>query len=114
MEQNVDKDKNSRYNEQRELISWGEKFDMIELVKAHELFLKEENMPILELEKEDYEIRIARLVERIREKNLTHMVIYGDREHFSNVEYFTRYDCRFEETLFIVDAEGKKSIILGN
>ena len=75
---------------------------MIELVKAHELFLKEENMPILELEKEDYEIRIARLVERIREKNLTHMVIYGDREHFSNVEYFTRYDCRFEETLFTV------------
>lgn len=87
---------------------------MIELVKAHELFLKEENMPILELAKEDYELRIARLVERIREKNLTHMVIYGDREHFSNVEYFTRYDCRFEETLFIVDAEGKKSIILGN
>ena len=42
---------------------------MIELVKAHELFLKEENMPILELAKEDYELRIARLVERIREKN---------------------------------------------
>lgn len=87
---------------------------MIELVKAHELFLQEENMPVLELDKEDYELRIARLVERIREKNLTHMVIYGDREHFSNVEYFTRYDCRFEETLFIVDAEGKKSIIVGN
>ena len=87
---------------------------MIELVKAHDLFLKEENMPVLDLDKEDYELRIARLVERIREKNLTHMVIYGDREHFSNVEYFTRYDCRFEETLFIVDAEGKKSIIVGN
>ena len=85
---------------------------MIDLVKAHDLFLKEENMPVLELAKEDYEARIARLVERIREKNFTHMVIYGDREHFSNVEYFTRYDCRFEETLFIVDAEGKKSIIV--
>ena len=87
---------------------------MIELVKAHPLFMTEENMPILELEREDYEIRIARLVERIRARNLTHMVIYGDREHFSNVEYFTRYDSRFEETLLIVDAQGKLSIVLGN
>lgn len=87
---------------------------MIELVKADALFLKEENMPILELDQADYEARIARLVARIQEKGFTHMVIYGDREHFSNVEYFTRYDCRFEETLLIVDAEGKRSIILGN
>lgn len=87
---------------------------MIELVKADEMFLKEENMPVLELDREDYEARIARLVARIREKNLTHMVIYGDREHFSNVEYFTHYDCRFEETLFVVDTAGKRSIVLGN
>lgn len=87
---------------------------MIELVKSDSLFLKEENMPVLELEKEDYDVRVERLVQRIRDRNLTHMIIYGDREHFSNVEYFTRYDCRFEETLFIVDAEGKKSIIVGN
>ena len=69
---------------------------MIELVKAHELFMEEVSMPILELSREDYEQRIARLVERIQKRDLTHMVIYGDREHFSNVEYFTRYDCRFE------------------
>ena len=87
---------------------------MIELVKAHELFMEEVNMPILELDREDYELRIARLVERIRARDLSHMVIYGDREHFSNVEYFTRYDSRFEETLLIVDREGKLSIILGN
>lgn len=87
---------------------------MIKLVKADSLFLKEENMPVLELAKEDYDARVERLVQRIQEKGLTHMIIYGDREHFSNVEYFTHYDCRFEETLFIVGADGKKSIIVGN
>ena len=87
---------------------------MIELVKAHPLFMEELNMPILELDRKDYEYRISMLVERIRKKELTHMVIYGDREHFSNVEYFTHYDSRFEETLLIADQNGKLSIILGN
>lgn len=87
---------------------------MVELVKADGLFLKEEDMPVLELAKEDYDARVARLVQRIRKQNLTHVIIYGDREHFSNVEYFTRYDCRFEETLLIIDREGKKSIVVGN
>lgn len=72
---------------------------MVKVTKAHHLFLTEADMPILKFSKDDYEGRVHRLAERIRKKNLTHMVIYGDREHFSNVEYFTRYDCRFEETL---------------
>jgi len=87
---------------------------MIELAKACDLFLQEEDMPILEFAKEDYDARVERLVERIKQRKLTYMVIYGDREHFSNVEYFTHYDCRFEETLFIVGADGRKDILLGN
>lgn len=87
---------------------------MVKLTKADALFLTEVNMPILEFSKEDYEGRIERLVERIRKRSLTHMIIYGDREHFSNVEYFTHYDCRFEETLFVMDAEGTCSILVGN
>ena len=71
-------------------------------------------MPVVEFAKEDYEERIGRLVGSIRDRGLTHMVIYGDREHFSNVEYFTRYDCRFEETLFVVGADGRRSIVVGN
>lgn len=61
-----------------------------------------------------YESRLELLVQRIREKSLTHVVIYGDREHFSNMEYFTGYDCRFEEAMFVVDAAGRRSIIVGN
>ena len=87
---------------------------MVEVVQSNDLFLQEENGPVLELNKEDYDFRINLLVQRIQQKKLTHMILYGDREHFSNVEYFTHYDCRFEETLFIVDASGHKSIIVGN
>ncbi len=87
---------------------------MVKVTKTHHLFLTEADMPILEFSKDDYEGRVHRLAERIRKKNLTHMVIYGDREHFSNVEYFTRYDCRFEETLLVVDAQGACSILAGN
>ena len=87
---------------------------MTVLTAADGLFLREEDMPVVEFAREDYEQRIARLTARIRGRGLTHMVIYGDREHFSNVEYFTRYDCRFEETLFIVGADGRCSIVVGN
>ena len=87
---------------------------MTVLTAADGIFLREEKMPVVEFAKEDYEQRISRLIRRIEERGLTHMVIYGDREHFSNVEYFTRYDCRFEETLFVVGADGRRSIVVGN
>lgn len=87
---------------------------MVKVSKTHPLFLTEADMPILELSKEDYEGRVRLLAERIRNRNLTHMLICGDREHFSNVEYFTHYDCRFEETLLAVDSEGACSIVVGN
>lgn len=87
---------------------------MIDIIKANELFLREVCVPPIELNAEDYKLRLHKLVERMNSKGLTHVLIYGDREHFSNVEYFTRYDCRFEETLFIVGADGKPSIIVGN
>lgn len=87
---------------------------MTGLVRAGGLFMEEVSMPPVEFSKEDYEQRIERLVRRMKERGLTHMVIYGDREHFSNVEYFTRYDCRFEETLLVVGLQGKRAIITGN
>ncbi|MHB8063807.1 MAG: hypothetical protein ACYDG2_14430 [Ruminiclostridium sp.] len=87
---------------------------MVKIVKANPLFMTEVNMPIVELNIDDYKSRLKMLVERMKKYNLTHVIIYGDREHFANVEYFAKYDCRFEETLFIVDATGTPSIIVGN
>lgn len=61
-----------------------------------------------------FEERIGLLVERVKEKGLDFAVLYGDREHFANIEYFSRYDCRFEEALLIVSSEGKRWIVVGN
>jgi hypothetical protein len=58
--------------------------------------------------------RVELLRERMARTGTDYVVIYGDREHFANIEYFTRYDCRFEEGLFILSREGKKTIVVGN
>lgn len=58
--------------------------------------------------------RLLKLQRRIMDRGLDYAVLYGDREHFANIEYFTRYDCRFEEALFILGADGSRSIVVGN
>ena len=77
-------------------------------------FLQEVKAGDVRFQAEDYLFRLGLLRERLREKGLTHAVLYGDREHFSNIEYFTSYDCRFEESLLVVDAQGGASILVGN
>lgn len=64
--------------------------------------------------KEDYEERIRRLWEMPQANGYDTIVIYGDREHFSNVEYFTGYDARWEETLLILPRNGRPGILVGN
>ena len=87
----------------------------VDIVRADPFFLEEVNYstaPVLD--PEDYLRRIGLLTERIRSRGLSHAIIYGDREHFANIEYFTGYDPRFEEALLIIDREGKTTIIVGN
>jgi len=48
------------------------------------------------------------------EKSITHLIIYADREHFSNLEYFTGYDPRFEEALLVLEKDGASTLIVGN
>ena len=65
---------------------------------------------------DDFAGRIERLREKMLEKMpaYTEIVVYGDREHYSNIEYLTGYDPRFEEALFIIPREGTPTIIVGN
>lgn len=63
---------------------------------------------------EDYLQRVELLQERMKKLALDYVVIYGDREHFSNIEYFSSYDCRFEEALWVLSQDGTKSVIVGN
>ena len=68
------------------------------------------NIP--ELTGSDYWGRVRQAQKRMG--GYTHLLLYGDREHFSNIEYFTGFDPRFEEALFVIPKEGVPSIIVGN
>ena len=45
---------------------------------------------------------------------LTHLVVYGDREHFANLAYLTGFDPRFEEALLVIGLQGSPLLIVGN
>src|SRR5690606_708502 len=67
---------------------------------------------IPELNGADYLRRIKQAQERMG--LFSHLLIYGDREHFSNIEYFTGFDPRFEEALLIIPRQGIPSMVVGN
>ena len=47
-------------------------------------------------------------------QKLTHLAVYGDREHFANITYLTGFDPRYEEALLIVSQNGPPLILVGN
>ena len=47
-------------------------------------------------------------------RNLTHLIVYADREHFANLMYLTHFDPRFEEALLIINHENTPLILVGN
>lgn len=57
-------------------------------------------------------------IERLRKKcsgKYTHVLVYGDREHSSNIAYLTGFDPRFEEASLVVDIDGDEQwILVGN
>lgn len=63
---------------------------------------------------EDYQGRINRLLQLAKESKLTHILVYGDREHFSNIHFLTGYDPRFEETLLILNHDDLPLLLVGN
>jgi Creatinase/Prolidase N-terminal domain len=62
----------------------------------------------------EFQLRVDKLRAVMDERKLTHLVVYGDREHFANVAYLTGFDPRFEETLFILSAAGTPLLVVGN
>jgi hypothetical protein len=62
----------------------------------------------------EYEQRIEKARAGMRELGLTHLVVYGDREHSANLCYLSGYDPRFEEALLILGLEGTPRLLVGN
>ncbi len=62
---------------------------------------------------ETYAQRVASLRERMKQSGFSHVIVYGDREHFANTRFLTGYDPRFEESLVIVGQTGKPLLLVG-
>ncbi len=62
---------------------------------------------------EDYLKRLNRAFELLPAE-ATHLFVYGDREHFSNIEFLTGYDPRFEEAVFICERGSVPTLIVGD
>jgi len=65
--------------------------------------------PASELEKRVNDLRAL-----MGERKLTHLVVYGDREHFANLAYLTGFDPRFEEALLILSPQRIPLLVVGN
>lgn len=58
--------------------------------------------------------RKAKVLNKMKERNLDSLLIYADREHGANFEYLTGFIPRFEEALLIVNVQGPSYLLLGN
>ena len=52
--------------------------------------------------------------ERMKERGYTHLVVYGDREHFANILWASGFDPRFEEAVLVVREDGAPLLLAGN
>ena len=61
---------------------------------------------------EELEDRLQRLRKKMVEQDLSHMVVYGDREHFANLMYLVHFDPRFEEALLVISLDKDTPLLL--
>jgi hypothetical protein len=62
----------------------------------------------------EIEDRLRKCRELMNIRNLTHLIVYGDREHFANLMYLTHFDPKFEEALLIIKIDETPLILVGN
>jgi hypothetical protein len=58
--------------------------------------------------------RLAALRGAMEREGLSHVVVYGDREHFANLAFLTGFDPRFEEAVLIVSDRDRPLLVVGN
>ena len=62
---------------------------------------------------DECERRLALTREAMKRRGLTHLVVYGDREHYANIAWLTGLDPRFEEALVVLRLTGDPLIVVG-
>jgi hypothetical protein len=61
----------------------------------------------------EFEDRLRRTRTAMERARLTHLIVYGDREHSANLAWLTGFDPRFEEALLILRLDGTPLIVVG-
>jgi len=72
------------------------------------------DVKLVEISLNELEKRLLKTRRKMEEGNLTHLVVYGDREHFANLLYLINFDPRFEEALLMIDLKNDPLILVGN
>jgi len=62
----------------------------------------------------EYRERLSNAREAMVARGLSHLVVYGDREHFANILYLTGFDPRFEEAVLVVGVDEAPLLLVGN
>jgi hypothetical protein len=84
-------------------------------VELAEIDLPEFGLPDVEpvIPAETYNARLAEARRRTAQAGYNALLVYGDREHFANLAYLTRYDPRFEEALLVVVPDRDPTLLVG-
>ena len=64
--------------------------------------------------RDEFQVRVLALRGAMERRDLSHAVVYGDREHFANLAFLTGFDPRFEEALLIVSEQDRPLLLVGN
>ncbi len=62
----------------------------------------------------EFQNRIDMVRTAMEKHGYTHLLIFGDREHFANLTWMSNIDPRFEEALMIIRLDEKPLILIGN
>ncbi len=74
----------------------------------------DKKVELVDISLKELEERISKTRTVMENRGLTHLVIYGDREHFANLLYLVNFDPRFEEALLILDLHNDPLLLVGN
>ena len=58
--------------------------------------------------------RITRTRAAMHERGLSHLVVFGDREHFANLTWLCHLDPRFEEAILVLGMQREPLLVVGN
>lgn len=64
--------------------------------------------------KETMEEHRRKVLEKMTERGLDVLLVYGDREHGANYAYLTGFETRFEESVLVLHKDGTCFLMLGN